>query len=228
MKRSELRTRTRVKLDDTVEPYLWSDDFLNDALNEAVQEANLRARFLVDSTTPAVAEIAVVAGQATYALHPSVIVMRRAEWLGSVGDTRARPLERRSFDELDRRYPHWRSLTGPVPHIAVQDFDQRAVVLHPIPTAPGTIRLTVWRHPLESEQMDSDADEPAIPDQYHRRLVDWVCSEAYTNKDAELLDEQKSAQHLAAFETEYGPRPTIQMLRRLAVDHVDESESYYW
>jgi len=233
VKRSDLRALARTKLDDAVAPYLWADTFINGLLDEAVQEANLRARFLVDSTTTEVCEIvvdqtAVDAGTTTFALDPSIIIVRRAEFAPDDPTVQPLAMERRSFDELDRRYPRWRSLTGPVPYVVIQDLDAHALTLHPSPTKTGTVKLTVWRHPLATEMLTDDDAEPIIPAQHHRRLVEWVCSQAYTMRDPDTEDEQASAKHLALFDGEYGQRPTLQQLRRLAVDHEEEVQAHYY
>lgn len=228
MNRAELRRRVRIKLDDRIVPPLWCDDEINDALNEAVKEANLRARFLVDSTTPEVTVIAIQPGMARYQLHESIIVARRVEFAPANPNTQPFPMRRRSFDELDRRFPTWRSSTGTVPHTVVQDMDERALVLHPSPTAEGTLRLTVWRHPLERELMDSDNEEPRIPLAHHEQLAYWACFALYGNNEAEERDEARLQLFLTLFEGEFGKRPDAAMLRRLAVDHEPESQSYWY
>jgi len=228
MDRGALRGLFRTRVDDTAAGQLWDDGYVNDLLNEAVQEANLRARLLVDQTTDAVTLINVVAGTAKYQLNPSIIVLRRAEFQLTTGSMPPRVLERKSYDELDRRWPYWRSLTGTIPVNVIQDFDEHALTLSPVPECDGTLRLTVWRHPLDIEVMDTDADEPAIPVQYHRRLIEWAAYQAYSNKDVEKYDPNSADRALAMFTKEYGERPTVAQLRRLAVDHVDEAESYFF
>lgn len=228
MNRRELRGRARIKLDDTVGRYLFGDDQINIALNDAVQEANLRARFLVDSTTPAVVEITVVPGTPRYTLHPSIIVVRRAEFAPADGTRPTGALRRRSFDELDRHTPCWRDATSTRPCAVVQDLEQRTITLVSTPTVAGTLRLVVWRHPLDDERMDTDADEPCIPEQYHRSLTEWVVWELSENKDAETRDTDAMGIAYDKFEAEFGKRPTAQQLRALAVDREGESDSYFW
>lgn len=228
MNLGELRRRARIKLGDRVVPPLWSDEEIDDALNEAVQEANLRARFFIDSTTPEVVQIPVQAGIARYDLHPAIIVVRRAEFAADSPGWQPRALRRRSFDELDRQYPQWRSVAGSIPHTSVQDLDERAITLTPIPTVAGVLRLTVWRHALDAQRMDSDFDEPAIPGAHHSRLVDWACFQLYSNDDAEERDEGRMQLFYNTFEAEFGKRPDAQKLRQLAVDHEPEAESYWY
>lgn len=226
MDRAALRARARTLLDDAVKPYLWSDDFINDALEEAQHEANLRARHLVDSTTPAVCSIDVVGGQATYPLHPAVIVVRRAEWRAT-GMSQSTALERMSFDELDRTWRDWRDVEG-TPVAIVQDLGAGVLRLYPTPVLPGTLTLTVWRRPTEDEALDADAVEPAIPPHAHKDLVHWVCAQAYSVQDAEMNDPQAADRAMFKFEAAFGQRPTEQMLRRLAVDRVGDTNSYFY
>ena len=74
----QLLADTREELDDEVAPYLYGDPKLIKYLNEAVHEAALRTRCLVESERTDMCVIALQPGVATYTLHPSVVVIRRA------------------------------------------------------------------------------------------------------------------------------------------------------
>jgi len=75
----ELRAALRSRLDDTTRDYLWSDAELNAYLNQAVDEACLRAQLGLDSTTSVATSIAAQAGVSKYPLHASVIYVERVQ-----------------------------------------------------------------------------------------------------------------------------------------------------
>lgn len=65
---SQLIEECREELDDDVAPYLWSDAVLTRHLNEAVEEACIRARLLVESGRPEICHINLEPGRADYTL----------------------------------------------------------------------------------------------------------------------------------------------------------------
>lgn len=232
--RREIRTQAREWLADTVahndNEYLYSTRALNRFLNEAQREVAIRARQFVDSKTAALCTIAVVANQAEYSLDPLIIVARRIEFVSSVGINNRWALARTNYDTLDRREPQWRSATSQSPHAVIQDLDERKLVIVPTPTATATLNLTVWRYPLDSEQMDADGESPAtqIPEHQHLFLAHWACYRAAMTRDAETGDPIGAIDHLGIFEATFGKRPTAAELRALAMDPAGESQSYFY
>lgn len=207
-----IRTASRQRLDDVVGPkYLWSDEELNEFINEAVNEACIRARLNTDSSSGA-AKISVIAGTAAYSLHESVLFVERAYL-----DTSAVALGKTSFHELDGAYNTWPTETG-TPTNYVQDMDhasdagtlENQITLYPIPEVSETLSLTIYRLPLEA--MSSDGDEPEIPPHLHVNLVDWVCHRAYMKGDADTLDTGKALVFERRFEKYFGPRPSARLV----------------
>ena len=72
MKLAELIDLFRTDANDTVQPYLFSDEAITGWLNEAVVEACVRSRLLHMADDADVCRIDVVPGQAVYQLHPSL------------------------------------------------------------------------------------------------------------------------------------------------------------
>ena len=70
MRREALRRRVRLLAQDTTLPYLWQDEDIDDWLNEAQQEAAIRARLLraTPASHPALCEFSLTAGETTIAL----------------------------------------------------------------------------------------------------------------------------------------------------------------
>ena len=60
---AEFIERFRLEMADNAAPYLWSDEEIVAYLNEAVDEACIRASLIEDSTTPVVCVLPLVPGQ---------------------------------------------------------------------------------------------------------------------------------------------------------------------
>ena len=219
--------QAREWLDDELEPYLHPQARLLRYGSDAQMEANLRARLLVDSTTAAVCTVPIAANQRTFAIHRSIIVVRRAEWQSSMPSAKPQPLDRSRFDVLDRTVHNWRTQTGE-PRAIVQDLEQRVVTLDRAPIIAGTLNLTVWRHPLDAERIERASDEPVIQEEHHLPLAHWLVHMACLHNDAEARNPEKSAEHLAMFEAHFGPRPSLSDLKALATDHAGEIAGYFF
>lgn len=188
----------RHEVDDVAEPYLWTEEELIEYANDAENEACRRARLLLDSTTEAICQIDVEIGEASYALDPRVIFIRRAKVA-----SRALPLARASLRDLDEAALGWDTHTGTV-CAYLTDVDTGRVRLYRIPTATDTLHLTVARLPLTA--MNSLDDEPEIHIRYQRSLRHWMHFRAYSKQDAETKDDKRAADGLALFEQEFGKK----------------------
>lgn len=219
----QLRADCREELDDEVGPYLYSDEVLDKHLNEAVAEAAIRARLLLDSRTPAITQITLVPGQAVYTLHPDVVIVRRL-WLAS---DPSRPLNRTNSDQLDRFHPQWRTERG-TPRFMVRDTSQRQIVLSPVPEVADTLQMVLWRTPTDEEVMADGADEPVIEPMYHAQLYHWACYRAFMKKDSERNDPKAAADHLALFEQAFGLRPSAAKLQQLQYDQLSSTHEVWF
>jgi hypothetical protein len=206
---------TREELDDEVAPYLYGDDKLIKYLNEAVHEAALRTRCLVESERDDMCVITLQPGIATYELHPSVVVIRRA-YLDSAPD---RHLTRTTSAHLQRHHCEWRTERGE-PRFLVRDRQARKITLSPIPEVAGTLRLELWRVPTEEEVMESGDDEPAGGPIYQHELFRWACFRAFNKKDSEQNDTTLADRNLALFEAAFGHRPSATDLQNLQIDQL--------
>lgn len=190
----ELRSLLRSRLDDTSLPQLWGDAELNGYLNQAVNEACVRAQLNLDSTTPEVTVIPVTAGVYEYPVHSSVYHIE------SVWDEgRNRLLVRSGAEEREFRQPGWRTERGePLRymldlhyyHVPGDTEHSHRLRIHPIPEHGTTIKLSVLRLPLYG--MESDADEPEIPVHLQPELLHWACHLAYLKRDADTEDVGRS------------------------------------
>lgn len=72
MNLGQLRDLARFRLQDVEKPYLWPTDFINAALNEAQQEACMRARLIEDQSS-SLTEVDVTTTSKRYALDPRIL-----------------------------------------------------------------------------------------------------------------------------------------------------------
>lgn len=196
MKLRELIEIFRNEVDDAAEPFLWTEEELIEYTNDAENEAARRGRLLVDSTTPEICEIALVAGTAAYALDPRVIFVRRARVA-----SRSLPLARATLRDFDSEVPGWEAHTGTITSF-ITDYDTGKLRLYRKPTADDTLLLSVTRLPLnEMKKLD---DAPEIHARFQRNLRHWLKFRAYSKQDAETKDDKKAAEGLALFVKEFG------------------------
>lgn len=204
----------RDDLDDDVARYHYSDKKLTRWLNQAVEEAAVRGRMLLESARADICQIALQAGVAEYALHPCAWVIRRAVLDGDLSD----PLYRTTTHDMDIRGGRsWRTQTG-MPQFLIRDQQAGRILLSPIPEQDSILHLTVIRTPDESELLEQPDDEPVIDPIHHQRLVHWALWRAYSVKDSEKLDPNAAQTNLALFEQAFGARPSAGQIRHLAID----------
>lgn len=205
---AELRLAARMRLDDQISPYLWSDNELNSFINQAVNEACLRARLNVDTSTPDVALIKVVAGTASYAIHRAVFQVERVYL-----ETSAEVLFPFGYADLDQFDQSWAQRSGR-PKYYNLDMNyfmeggelKHRLTINPTPIINENMRLTVYRLPLEA--MSADGDEPDVPLQYQPDLLHWVCHLAYLKQDTEVSNPKAALEYEARFEQAFGKRRT--------------------
>lgn len=198
----ELIAQVRVDSDDLESDYLSTDANITAWLNEAEQEACIRARLIHDETTSAVCSIAVTAGVRTYALHSAIIDIDRASFTAT-GSTTENVLSLTDRVEMDRLYSDWRTRVD-VPRQAIQN--DTTFQLCCVPSTAGTIALECYRLPLVNIE-DQGSEEPEIGRIHHRHLVQWALHRAYSRPDAEIFNPNKAATALAEFTRVFGLRP---------------------
>lgn len=199
-------TRFRDAVHDLAEPYFWTDGEIVAYLNEAVQEACERAKLIEDRSM----SIALLPGQDTYDLHPSVFEIKRLS-------LRGRSLDETSVEELDCDAPGWEGRTGQ-PRWFI--FEQASGVqppkvrLVPTPAMAGEVGLTVYRGALQALSTSLPMAKPEIPARFHERLMDWLMHRAHLKQDAEVFDTSKAATSLALFVQSFGERPDANVQRK--------------
>lgn len=195
-----LRELVRDRLDDWAAPPLWSDSYIDKALNEAVDEACIRASLVMDRTS-SLTQMQLQPDQEWYALSPLITKVERVYCDGEA-------LEHLAEDRLPDRWPR---LVARKPRGYLLE-DERRLRPVPMPRESIALALVVYRRPLSP--MAAPDDEPEIPELHHLRLIDWAVRCCYLMRDSDSYNAEEAARFEAAFERSFGPRPNADVHRR--------------
>ena len=191
----------RVDADDLEEPFLFKDEWVSAWLSEAQAEAAIRGRLILEDANPAVCQIAVTAGQASYELHRCVYEIADLRFVPT-GQTTSVALPLVSREWLDDKRPGWRDLVG-TPECAIQT--DRRIRLVGAPDTDGVLHLEAYRTPLKT--LENDIDKPELAVQHHRHLVNWALYRAFSRPGSETIDPQRAELALSAFTRYFGLAP---------------------
>lgn len=203
MKLQDLIARFRREVDDLKDPLSWTDEEVVDYLNDAEEEAAMRARLLYDDYTTALTDTAVTVGTNRYRRDTRLFEIRRA-WLHNAADTQRTELKIRSRASLDAACPDWRRERG-APEFLV--IDDASLLLSGVHAETYTLRLEGYRLPIRPMALEKrTSDEPEIGQQHHRFLIEWAKYRAYMKPDSETLNPGGAKLALDAFEGYFGVR----------------------
>jgi hypothetical protein len=200
MNLKELRALVREMAHDRATPYLWTDAFIDMALNDAEREACRRGRLLVDSVTPAVCRVTLVADNGIYRVDPRVMFIRRVKL-----STQTSPLGFARVRDMDECAPGWEDESGDVVGW-IPDYVSGKLRLYRIPTSvelPAVANLTVVRAPLANMVRDDNC--PEIKPHLHYDLHHWALHRMFSVKDSQKNDEALAKRHEELFAASYGP-----------------------
>lgn len=200
----ELIDRARSETRDTANPPLWSDDEWRDYLNEAADEAAIRAKLIEDDQI----EIDITAGE-SYAEYPEYAWAVQRVYLGG---RRLALIDREMLDADEG--DGWEDRTGQP--WACYEVGGR-LRLFPTPDADGVARVVAFCTP--KTPMVADTDEPAgLRKRLHTQLLDWALHLAYLKKDSDTFNADLSARHGNEFEKTFGPRPDERAMRQKRIN----------
>ena len=207
MNLEQLIASFRVDADDLEEPHLFKDEWIAAWLSEAQAEAAIRGRLILEDANPAVCQIAVTAGQASYELHRSIYEIADLR-LVPAGQPKSVPLALVTREWLDDKRPGWRDCAG-TPQFAIQT--DRRIRLVGVPDADGMLHLEAYRVPLKA--LENDTDKPELNEAHHRHLVQWALHRAFSRPDSETIDPQRADRALEAFTRYFGLAPDSDLRR---------------
>lgn len=199
-------------LDDAADGQLWTDDNLVRYLNAAVNEACERAWLIEDRFTPACCVIPLVAGQAEYPLHKSVLKVKRVAWGREI-------LAPTSTEALDDDHFGWENAQGR-PEAFIES-SSNGIRLSRIPRAADvaatpSLQLTVYRTLLCPLTINGqlDTELPDIKPIYQLRLLWWAAHLAFLKRDAEAFDPVRANEFEAMFTRAFGQRRDANVERK--------------
>ncbi len=204
---AELIAQFRTDTDDLQSGNLSSSDNITLWLNEAEEEAAIRAKLIHESVNVGVCSIAITAGINVYPLHATVLDITRADFT-PIGSTEALNLTLCDRIEQDRMRPDWRNTTDVPKEVIQTDISIR---MGCIPSVGGTLKIECYRTPLTA--MAQDTETPEIGRVHHRHLVQWALHRCYSRPDSEIHDPGRSALALAEFTRFFGIRPDADVRR---------------
>jgi hypothetical protein len=181
-------------LDDTIADYRWSDATLTNFALEAVQEACHRAPLLKKVST-----VKVVIDKATYAIDDSIRQILVAKL-----DAIATPLQQTTDAQLMlRRSSQWRTHKGtPTHYVRVG----HKITFYPAPILADTLVLSTTNNfNYTATDYETEVDIDPV---YAKDLIQWIGHKAFAMMDADQLNDRKSKDCLAAFESAFGIRHT--------------------
>lgn len=222
MRLSELLSRFRLEANDKVEPYFNEDVDVIAWLNDAVEEACIRARLLHEFANPDICKITVAAGNSQYALHESLyeLTSLRFEPEGGRCD---RAVELTSEEMLSKTYyEDWRTRNG-TPYFAIQS--DTGLRLVPTPDEAGQLVLEGYRLPLNT--MNGDDDSPEINTTHHVHLIQWALHKAFSIPDTEFFDSNRAQIAEMKFTEYFGERPDAD-LRRMTREDTPHVSFPFW
>lgn len=228
---ADLLDAYRNAADDETEPYRADDARVTGWLNEAVDEACLRAKLIFDTTSP-LCTLRVVAGTQAYVLHPAIDDIAAA-WMDK-HHTVLQPTDQSALDRgRDVRWhlnsPSWRAayvdasawcgsnwrMWNGQPRFIIRDG--QSIRLVPNPTSDDVLHLEVYRRPLAAEKLDAANATTCVPRvsfQYQPALVEWALYRAFMRRDEDQVDPAVAAAHLQLFEAAFGPRTDANVVRK--------------
>ena len=209
MEVSALLAEYRRRADDRVEPYFTSDEEAIRFAAEAEREAAIRSNLLFDTVTAGVAVYELVSGAAMLDLSPLVYRIDAGNYQPGAGG-RPRQVCITGLDWI-REQCDWTTRSASYVE-ALAHLERNEARLYPIPNGGGTLRLDVYRLPLNP--LEDTSDEPGISEEHHDGLVDWMLYRTWIAKDAEVEDPQRAAQALADFTERFGERPMARVMRK--------------
>ncbi len=197
MTADDLAVLFRFAVDDTdADDPLWSDTELNSYMDGAQKEFARRTDYFSDASTTDIVDIPFVADDVLKTLDPRVTKIRYAKLL--TNGTKVQPV---TYADMDNRITNpsdynspfefgsvldWEMSTGK-PRYIVTDVETGKIQLAPIPVEADTLRLTVYRLPLEDINDNSQCLE-VVEEDFQRGLLFYMKYLAYLKNDIDTYD----------------------------------------
>ena len=128
-----------VILDDTIEPYLWSNTELIHYLNIIYEELYSETFLVEDRTTVALTQLKLLSNLGIYDLNDLVLNVKEGAKLSVNTDRNYGVLKRASEAYMDQLRPTWREVTDTVPQRYIPDCGRSSLDIYPKFDATGEV-----------------------------------------------------------------------------------------
>ncbi|MCI4626875.1 MAG: hypothetical protein L3V56_13095, partial [Candidatus Magnetoovum sp. WYHC-5] len=199
---SEILQKTRWRLDDNVQPYLWPDEELTAYVNDSVWQL-CRECLIIEDALSEVCTIPVVANTYMYDIDSRIVHVKRVKLLEG-----ATILSPNSEGALDLLAAGWQGHSG-TPTDYILDMPGKRLSLYPIPDTNYTLNLTVYRVPLTLLSTERGNEEPELDHTLHRVLIDGILCRAYEKSAYDVTHRQNAIRHKVLW------NQTIEALKKL-------------
>lgn len=202
MNLGQLIEQYRSDTSDTAKPYLWSDEECVRYANQAYIQFVRLTGGVADVSTSDVCEVPYSVGDQFVDLHKSILRIMRAS-VASDG----RKLDVKNITDMDEvmgeaDYGQTTTIsldtTGLVKYVVIGEQRHKARLVY-VPDAADTLKLHVYRLPLNTLVNDSD-EMTDVDEHHHDKLSLWMQHLGYNKHDADAFDARLSALRAQEFE----------------------------
>lgn len=187
----ELENLFRLDVEDTdTDDPLWSSEEVYSYMDNAQKIFSRETDYFSDVTTPEITQIDFLAGDEFVKVDSRITLIRGARLSSSSKDIE--PITHSNMDialytadaySSSFSNTNWTTATG-TPAYIVTDMEHNKLRLVPIPVEDDTLKLHVYRLPLESLTEDS-SDFEIEEDEYQRGLLFYMKYLAYMKNDSD-------------------------------------------
>lgn len=220
---AQLVSKWRVRLDDTLEPYLWSNEELTeyaDVLQKMIFDEMLHYE---DRSTEGVCNVNLVQGNGLINISTRITKVIRAKL-----DSQTRWLDMRDLAYMDERYPGWdiTPATQEIPHTFVTGMPYGKAYLYPPHSSlTDVLRLVVHRRPLVDLDWGTHSGSPLEVDRFAELLVHGIMWQAYLKQDADTYDPKRAEEQRLMWEGENHRGGDKDQIRRIIIRETSPARS---
>lgn len=198
-----LIARARAATQDYGTPQAWSDPEWRDYLNEAADEAAIRAILIEDDQV----SIDLTANE-PYVDYPTYVWSIRGVRIGS---KKMMLVDKEMLDAAEGN--GWEDQAGDP--VACYEVAGR---LRFFPTPTLSCEALIDAYCVPKKKMANNSDEPQINPRLHIHLLDWALHRAYLKQDTDHFDPAAADKYAASFESNFGTRPDEKAMRHKRIN----------
>lgn len=191
MDTTELYNHFRSTIDDTEQPYLWSDTEVFLYMDAAQTKFAQRSGGIADTTSKATV-IPVITGEKYVDLDETILYIESALLLSTGRQidvlNATQPLPTTTSDYGEWLSPATQDTTGPIRAMVIGEQEDLARWIY-VPIVDDEVHISIRRLPFALTGKDQEIE---IRKRHHEYLVEWMMHRAFAKNDAETFDRGKS------------------------------------